>query len=430
MTSRNRNVSAQDRGAAAQVPAPGAASRSHYLLAGLLAGALLINYVDRGTVSIAAPLLERELALTPSQLGWVLSAFFWAYVVAQPVMGWCADRLGAARVLAAGFALWSLATVLTGLSAGVRGLAAARLLMGVGESVTYPSALALLAQRVTDRYRARATSVFQLGGVIGPALGTFLGAQIMVRYGWRTMFIALGVASLLWLIPWSRQRQGAPPVDAADGAVVSSPSFAEILRQRALWGAMLGNFCSNYAFYFVFSSLPLYLVHERGLSLLSMSYLTSGFYVIDALSMLATGWLLDAWMRRGAGANRAYKSALALGGTGVGVCLLASGAAPAAAAALLLLFAGAMDGLNNPSVCSLVQHFAGARATGRWMGLQNAVANVSGVVAPLVSGSVAEATGHYTAALYVAGLAALLGVVSWLFIVPPVRPVAWRELHG
>ena len=404
------------------------------MLATLLGAALLINYVDRGTVSIAAPLLERELGLTAGQLGWLLSAFFWAYVASQPLMGWLTDRLGAARVLAAGFTLWSCATVLTGLSAGIAGLVAARLLMGVGESVTYPSALALLAQRVTDRHRARATSLLQLGGVAGPALGTFLGGLIMVRYGWRAMFVGLGLASLLWLIPWSRQsgrtsegesstHSPAPEARRSD----AGPSFGAILGQRALWGAMVGNFCSNYAFYFVFTSLPLYLVHERGLSLLAMTHVTSGLYALDAVSVLTTGWLLDAWIRRGATANRAYKTALTLSAAGVGVCLLATSGAGLGGALVLLLATGIMDGLNSPSVCSLVQHFAGPLATGRWMGVQNAASNLSGVVAPLVTGYLAEATGRYTAGLWVAGVVALLGVGAWLIVVPAVRPVDWNR---
>jgi len=392
----------------------------------LLGVALLINYVDRGTISTAAPLLEQQLALTPSQLGWVLSAFFWAYVPSQPLMGWCTDRLGAARVLAAGFALWSLSTVAAGLSAGVVGLVAARWLMGVGESVTYPSALALLAQRVTDRHRARATSVLQLGGMIGPALGTFVGGLIMVRYGWRTMFVSLGLISLLWLIPWWRQMQLAPGRGARRSAADAGPAFVDILRQRALWGAMLGNFCSNYAFYFVFTSLPLYLVHERGMSLLAMTHVTSGFFLVDATSVLLSGWLLDAWMLRGASASQAYKGALVVSAAGVGTCLLASGSASPGGAVVLLLAAGAMDGLNAPAVCSLVQHFAGPHASGRWMGVQNAASNIAGVVAPLATGYLVEATGHYGAALWLAGIVALTGLVGWLVIVPAVRPVQWN----
>ena len=390
----------------------------------LLGAALMINYIDRGTISTAAPVLEKELHLAPDQLGWVISAFFWAYVCAQPLVGWCADRLGAARVLATGFAIWSIATVATGLSSGVRTLVGARLVMGAAESVTYPSALALLAQRVTDRHRARATSILQLGGMIGPALGTTLSVMIMERYGWRWMFISLGLASLIWLMPWSRQARAAGAVRPA-GKFQRGPSYTDILRQRGLWGTMLGNFCSNYAFYFVFSSLPLYLVHERGLSLLKMGYLTSGFYVADSISVLATGWLLDAWTRRGASANRAYKTALIVSAAGVGVCLLTSGSAGLSGAVVLLLAAGVMDGMNAPSVCSLVQHFAGPLASGRWMGVQNAVSNVAGIIAPVAAGYLVEATGHYTAALWLAGIIALIGLFAWVVVVPPVRPIDW-----
>jgi MFS family permease len=405
-------------------PAP----RVPYTLVALLTAALLINYVDRGSVSIAAPLLQKELGLTAGQLGWVLSGFFWAYVLAQPLMGWLADRLGAARVLAGGFALWSVATLLTGLSGGIVGLVLLRLLMGVGESVTYPSALALLAQRVDDRHRARATGVFQLGGVLGPATGAFVGGLVMVRYGWRAMFVTLGLASLLWLIPWSRQLRAAPSVAAiAAEQAISAPTYPDILRQRALWGTMLGNFCSNYAFYFVFTWLPSYLVQERGMSLLSMTHLTSSVYLVDAASVLATGWLLDKWVQRGASASQAYKTALALSAAGVGASLLAASVAGPGSAVVLLLATGLMDGLNSPSVCSLTQRFAGPLATGRWMGVQNAVGNTSGILAPIVTGELVQMTGHYTVALWVAGVVALLGLLAWLVLVPPVEPVDWSR---
>jgi MFS family permease len=413
-------------------PAPARAGAPLGLVA-LLSAALLINYVDRGSISTAAPLLERQFDLAPTQTYLMLSAFFWAYVPSQPLMGWLADHLGAARVLAGGVALWSVSTLLAGASAGVVQLVALRLLMGVGESTFYPSALALLAQRVSDPHRGRATAIVQLGGQVGPALGTFLGGILMVRYGWRAMFMVLGVASLAWLAPWSRQLRAARPVTLARAAG-AGPSFGRILRQRALWGTIFGNFCSNYAFYFVFTALPLYLVHERGLSLLSMTRVTALFYVLDALSVLATGWLMDAWIRRGATPSRAYKAALALSAAGVGACLFGASAAGATTGAVLLVVMGLADGLNNPSVCALTQRFAGPFATGRWMGVQNATSNTAGIFAPIVTGYLVQATGHYTLALCVTGAVALLGLLAWLVIVPVVEPVEWsragRQSHA
>ena len=225
--------------------------------------ALLINYIDRGAIATAAPLLQDELKLSPSEIGWVLAVFYWAYAPLQPVMGWLADRIGPALVLAGGFALWSLATAATGLVWGLASLVVLRLLMGAGEATFYPSALSLLVRNVPPTQRALATATMQFGAVLGPAIGTLLGGMIMLHFGWRTMFVVMGCASLTWLFFWRRRmRAGGPVAPAQTG---HDPPYGVILRQRALWGGMLGTFCSNYAFYFVFSWLPLYLVRERGL---------------------------------------------------------------------------------------------------------------------------------------------------------------------
>ena len=411
----------------AQDGSAGAGSRFPVALATLLGAALFINYVDRGTISAAAPLIESEFHLTPVQMGLLLSAFFTTYVLSQPLMGWLVDHVGAARVLAAGFTLWSLATFSAGLTSGLAGLVALRLVMGAGESVCYPSGFALIAQRVEDRQRARATAVMQLGSVLGPAIGMQVGVFVMVLYGWRWMFMVLGLASLLWLIPWSGQLRSRPPVRLAD-AGDSGPRLSAIVRQRALWGTIFGNFCSNYAFYFVFTWVPLYLVHERGLSLTAMGHVQSLIYVMDALSIVATGWLIDRWIRRGATPSLAYKTALSLSALGVGVCLIAlNGAGPWAGAALLLA-TGLGDGLNSPSVGALTQRFAGPLATGRWMGTQNALSNTAGILAPSVTGYLVERNGgHYTLALWVTGAVALLGLLAWLVVVPPVEPVDWSR---
>jgi len=260
---------------------------------------------------------------------------------------------------------------------------------------------------------------------VGPAIGTLLGGMLMMRHGWRAMFVVMGCASLLWLIAWRLWMRRAPDDSSAPRAG-DDPPYALILRQRALWGGMMGTFCSNYAFYFVFSWLPLYLVHERGLSLGVMTRAASAFYVVDGARLLLAGWLLDRWSRRGASFNRAYKTALALSSAGVGACLIGSSQLSGlTAAAVILLLTGAMDGLNSPANPSVTQTFAGPWATGRWMGIQNAVGNVAGMTAPIVTGYLVQQTGHYTAALIVSGVVALCGLVAWLVIVPEVRPIDW-----
>jgi MFS family permease len=314
-----------------------------------------------------------------------------------------------------------------GIASGLGALVALRLLMGTGEATFYPSALSLLSRNVGATQRARATATMQFGALIGPAAGALLGGYVMLRYGWRAMFVVMGLASLVWLLFWRRWMRGASgaelPLLAGD-----DPPYALILRQRALWGGMIGTFCGNYAFYFVFSWLPLFLVNERGLSVAQMTPMTSAFYIVDGASVLAAGWLLDRWVLHGASLDRAYKTALAASSAGVGLCLLAASlvTGPVAAAAILLL-TGIHDGLNSPSNPSVTQTFAGPRATGRWMWLQNAVGNVAGMTAPVVTGYLVEYSGNYTSALMLSGAIAVCGLVGWLIVMPEVRPVDWAQ---
>jgi MFS family permease len=396
----------------------------------MLSLALMINYIDRGAIATAAPLLQDELKLSPSEIGWVLAVFYWAY---EPVMGWLADRIGPAIILAGGFALWSLATAATGLVWGLASLVVLRLLMGAGEATFYPSALSLLVRNVPPTQRALATATMQFGAVLGPAIGTLLGGMIMLHFGWRTMFVVMGCASLTWLFFWrlrvqaERASQAASAVTTGAAETDDNPSYGVILRQRALWGGMLGTFCSNYAFYFVFSWLPLYLVKERGLTLEMMTYATTAFFIADGASILLVGYMLDRWVKRGASFNRAYKTALAMSCAGVGLCLIGSTLVTGlVAASLILLLTGVMDGFNSPSNPSVTQTFAGPRATGRWMGIQNAVGNVAGMTAPVVTGYLVESTGNYTSASIVSGAVALCGLFAWLVVVPEVKPIDWQ----
>ncbi len=168
----------------------------------LLALAIFINYIDRGNLATAVPVIKNELHLSTTQIGFLLGAFFWTYMPMQLGAGWLAERFAVHRVIAAGFALWLIATMLTGLVSGFAALLGMRLLLGLGESVAFPCSSKLLAQHVKTERRGRANGALGVGLALGPAFGTFGGGLILARFGWRTLFISLGALSLLWLWPW------------------------------------------------------------------------------------------------------------------------------------------------------------------------------------------------------------------------------------
>src|ERR1051325_8339867 len=163
----------------------------------LLSLSIFINYVDRGNLSVAAPLLKQELHLNASQLGILLGAFFWTYMTLMIVSGWLVDRFDVSWVLAGGFALWSLATGLTGLAQGFGTLLVCRMLLGAGESVAFPAYGKILARHVTQEHRGIANAMITCGMSLGPAVGTLVCGGLMASYGWRPLFIVLGFASLI-----------------------------------------------------------------------------------------------------------------------------------------------------------------------------------------------------------------------------------------
>ena len=179
---------------------PGSALVSVFFLLFL---SILINYIDRGNLSIAAPLLKDELRISASQLGVLFAAFFWTYSTVQIVSGWIIDRYDVNWVLAAGFVLWSMATTATGLVHGFAMLISVRMVLGAAESVAFPSYSKIIALHVPQQHRGMANAVIMAGMSAGPAVGTYGCGMSMARYGWRPVFIVLGLVSLIW-VTWLR----------------------------------------------------------------------------------------------------------------------------------------------------------------------------------------------------------------------------------
>ena len=361
----------------------------------LLAAVLFINYVDRGALPTAAHHIQEDLHLTFTQLGMLGSAFFWTYALAQIPMGWLAERYGAQRVLAAGLAVWALATLLVGVVAGFVLLFTLRLLLGIGESVGFPCTSKILASTVPRQSLATANGIIAFAYLMGPGVGTLIGGMLMMQFGWRATFVIFGAASLVWLWPWSRVRiQHSAQEDLATQVATT----AMILRQRALWGTGLGHFSSNYTFYFMLSWLPLYLVHERGFSDLEMTRFTSAAYLVNAVFAFGGGWALDRYIARGGSTNRGYKTMLGASQVVYIICMLCVALAPRPAALAAIFVYQAVCGLQSPGVFAVSQIIAGPAAAGRWVGIQNTIGNLAGVVALPLTGFVVDWTGHFTLA--------------------------------
>jgi MFS family permease len=390
----------------------------------LLALGMLINYVDRGNLSTAAPLIKDQLHLTNAQAGILLSAFFWTYTPFQPVAGWLAERINPYRTLGIGIAIWSAATALIGLAGGFFSLFALRLLLDMGESAIFPCNAKILARDLAQERLGSANGLIGVGQALGPAIGTFAGGMLMATYGWRPVFVLFGVVSGLWLLPWVavtrrasvrwQKEPGLPP-----------PSFLAILAKREFWGASLGHFASNYALYFLITWLPLYLVKSRGFSMGEMSELGALLYVLYAISTQATGLLADRWMGVGGSSTRVRKTIIAIGHLGVAACMAVCALGGPKASVVGLVASGLFFGMNTATIFPIGQTLGGPHAAGKWMGVQNCLGNLAGILAPILTGYVVDWTASFGVAFALAAGISLIGILGWAVIIRRVETLDW-----
>jgi MFS family permease len=397
-------------------------ARARWTIVGLLAGALFINYIDRGAVPTAAHLIQDDLGFSAQQLGLLMSAFWWLYALLQFPVGWLVERFGAPRLLGAGLALWACATMLVGVVHSFGALLALRLLLGVGESVGFPSVSKLLAMVVPVKSLGFANGIVAFGYLFGPAVGSLAGGMLMASYGWRSAFWVFGALSLLWLLPWSRVRLPARPAAASAG---TDPPLRALLRRPELWGTSLGLFSVNYAFYFTLTWLPFYVVREHGFSTQKMAGFTFLAYAVHAVSGLVAGWLIDRVVARHGRANLAYKAVMGATHIGFVACMICIALAPAPWALAAIFLYQILDGANSPGVFGIPQILAGPGAAGRWVGIQNGIGNFAGVIAPALTGFLVGASHHFTSAFLVAAFASVLGVAGWVLMIPKVAPLEW-----
>ena len=385
----------------------------------LLGAAIFLNYVDRGAIAVAAPLMKTELGLSATTFGIAVSAFFWVYAPVQLLVGWLCDRFSVYKLMAGGIILWAASTMLTGFVGGFASLLVLRIMLGIGESIAFPGSSKIIARHIPAQQRGMANAAVAAGLALGPAIGTLSGGLIVASLGWRPMFIIFGLATLLWLWPWRQVVARLPTTGHHDEG--TSVPVRGMLGQWALWAMSIGHAAGNYCFYFLLAWLPLYLVTERGFTIAQMTMLATLGYAVQAVCAFAYGRFSDWWTRSGRSEATCRRGMMVASQALAAGAILGLGYADGAVEfAILLSLAGAASASLSLNLYAIAQMFAGPRASGTWVGVQNAFGNLSGIFGPIITGVLVDSAGYGSAFLLTAAVAAF-GAMWWALGVPKIR---------
>jgi ACS family D-galactonate transporter-like MFS transporter len=385
---------------------------------GLLFVAVLINFVDRGNLSVAAVPLMKELELSPEAMGVLLSVFFWTYALLQVPAGYVVDRFGFKSVYAIAFVVWSLASAAIGVTSSFSQIIGLRLLLGAAESVAHPLSLTYIKKAFQESERGLPTGLYVSGMMVGAGSGSLLGGLFLKYFGWRQLFIITGLGgTCIWLLPWLILAPSAPARPTPTPAQRSTPiAWATIIKSPLLWGITIGIFGYSYYWYFFLTWVPAYLVMAHHFSFVKM-----GVYSASALGGMAImspvgGWLADRLIAR---LQRPLLIRKAFVGIG---CFLASSvllllkinSAPLVLATLMFSLAGL--GLASSNFWSLTQAISPGRVVGRIVGYQNSVGNLAGICAPLITGLLLGGSKNFQSSISLAGLSLWIAAAAVLFL--------------
>jgi MFS family permease len=387
----------------------------------LLGAAVFLNYVDRGAIGIAAPRMKPELGLSEEAYGLAFSAFFWIYAPVQLFAGWLCDRFSVYRLMALGILLWAGSTLLMGFAGGFVSLLVLRVMLGVGESISFPGSSKIIARHVPPERRGMANAAVAAGIAIGPAVGTLAGGLILGAWGWRAIFLVFGALTLLWLLPWQATVRALPTTGHHDeGARVP---IGALLGKWPLWSMSLVHALGNYCFYFLIAWLPLFLTGPRGFTIPEMTMLATLGYVVQGVCALGYGHFSDWWTRSGRSEAICRRwMMVASQFLAAGAILGLAFAHSALVIAILLCLAGAATASLSLNLYAVAQMFSGPRAAGTWVGMQNAIGNLSGIIGPVITAYVIKQAGWDSAVMLTAAIAAI-GAIWWAIGVPRIEPV-------
>ncbi len=404
-------------------PRPLKDSPQRWWLAALLVTAMLFCYAHRGAMSVAAPFMSEDLGFNPAKTGVLLSAFFWVYAFMQMPTGWLADRFGVRRTYGLGFAFWSLATILTGLTKNLATLILLRVSLGAGQSIAFPASARATANWFQDRERGTVIGLYLAGVRYGSALIALFGGWFMSRYDWRLFFVVIGVAPLVWLLPWMgflrkwEEKSGNESPAAAKQPGASFKESLSLLKSRSVLGIFLGFFAYNYVWNVFQAWLPSYLVMERKFSTTEMGVFSAMPYLAMSVIILISGALSDWLVRRGYD-ERKVRKIFIVTGLLVGCLIVSAGMVEDKMTAVWLLTISLSGlGITSPNTWALTQAVSSKEIVGTVSGIQNTGGNIGAIIAPMLTGFIVQITGSFALALALCGVLLVAGMIAFWFLV-------------
>ena len=419
-------------------------SRKRFFIMVLLFITVVINYLDRSNLSIAAPALTTDLGLDPVHVGLIFSAFGWTYAAMQIPGGWLVDRVPPRILYSVALLLWSVATVMLGFAASFIALFVLRMAVGALEAPAYPINSRVVTTWFPERERATAIGFYTSGQFVGLAFLTPVLAWLQHQWGWHMVFVSTGVVGIIWAVIWYavyREPRDFKGVNQAEielisegGGLVDIQSqtakrkapfswldLGIVLSKRKLWGIYLGQFCLNSTLWFFLTWFPTYLVKYRGMDFIQSGLLASLPFLAAFVGVLCSGVFSDWLIRRGASVGFARKLPI-ISGLLISTAIIGANYVDSTGWVIAFL-AVAFFGNGLASITwSLVSTLAPARLLGLTGGVFNFIGNLAAIATPIVIGFLASGSSFAPAITYIAVLA-LLGALSYILLVGKVERI-------
>lgn len=415
-------------------------------IVGLIFLATLINYIDRLTISVLAPVITHDLGLTNTEFGGILTWFLLAYTISQGVSGKLYDRVGTKRGFVCSIVLWSIAAIAHAFARGLATLSAFRFVLGFGEAGNWPGAAKTVAEWFPIRERAFGMAIFNSGAAIGSVVAPPLIVWLSLTYGWRTTFIVTGLLGFGWLVLWlvfyetpdrhrwltatEREliREGQPDKDETLVTERNAPlKWRELLGYRQVWAIVLSRFLTDPVWWLYISWLPKYLADARGFSLVKIGLFAWVPYVAADAGSLSGGWLSGYLIARGWSVDRSRKLVIAIAACLMPAGILAAFAHDAMVALVLIgvVLFGFQVWINN--VQTLPSDFFPDKAVASVAGLGGTGAGIGSMIFVFGTGWVVDHF-SYVPVLVVAGLLAPIGTMVLFALCGRIERVSLAEV--